>query len=714
MTGKKLDSSPPDDAGRPQPPGIGAAPKPKAKSSPTKWLKENPNALKIGLVVVLFLVLGVILLFTTGIIGGSGKKTRAVRSRSASASRPRPPAQPPRAGQPGATPAATPAAPGTAAAPPEEDPDEEAEQEPPKRPEDIADWKKGDYITARADADPLLIEAVGHFGERFKGNTSAARMLAELLAPPKADEETAAQPRTRVVRRFTAGSEGAKLIEAIVTALVANGTPEAREFLEQILAGTLPSDDDKTAVDSAVKALAANPLPENEGILFRAMTEPEKFRPERGTGVSDRDLYTKVRAEVEPVASGQFRVELAKFLCDPAVAPDKRRLLSPLVEAQAPENIAAQFVFYEYEHTDEKLATQLESYFTQFSSESLATILGIDVEVLQNSRRTPVRGRGSPYGRSSTYGRRTTPARVGIEPEPPDPDLPYRIASQLWGAEFVASLQSRLGALDSLDTRPQLVALASTIPVDSMRATLRKTLNKHYEDGPDSLKKTGLFDALINDPGFLIVVKTVPREEAKDTKTPSRTTSRTTKRPTTKRPTTRITQPTDEQKAKQAWMEVSEQLVRAWCARFQAAAEAGKADANKNPATAFAIPLRGEAKVTAEYHLVWPGDARAKLVGVGSGPAVIHYVRMEERARPVSVEGFYRRQLKIYSDPRTVADGTWIDESRVLRAEGRPEIRRSLDVMITNRDSDPDDDSNAEADLIVEILSIDTRDPGSG
>lgn len=712
MPDEKPDNLPPDDSGRPTPPGVGAAPQPKAKSSPAKWLKENPNALKIGLVAGLILVLGVVLLFVTGIIGGSGEKEdpRLARSRAAAARRSQPPAQPQGAGQPGATPAA----PGTAVQPPEEKPEEEAEQEPPKRPEDIADWRKDDYTTARADADPLLIEAVGHFGERFKGDAVAARMLAELLAPPKTDEETAAGPRTRVVRRFTAGSEDAKLIEALVTALVANGTPAAREFLEQILAGTLPSEDDKTAVDTAVKALAANPLPENEGILFRAMTRPEKFRPERGTGVSERDLYTKVRAEVEPVASGRFRVELAKYLCDPAVALDKRKLLGPLVEAQLPENIAAQFVIYEYEHTDEKLATQLESYFTQFSSESLATMLGIDVEKAQNSRRTPVRGRSSPYGRSSTYGRRTTPARAGEEPEPPDPDLPYRIASQLWGAEFVASLQSRLGALDSLDTRPQLVALASTIPVDSMRATLRKTLNKHYEDGPDGLKKTGLFDALVNDPGFLVLVKTIPREEAKDTKTPSRTTSRTTKRPTTRRPTTRSTQPTDEQKAKQAWMEVSEQLVRAWCARFQAAAEAGKAaaDANENPATAFAIPLRGEAKVTAKYHLVWPGDARAKLVGVGSGPAVIHYIRMEDRGRPASVEGFYRRQLKIHSDPRTVADGTWIDESRVLRAEGRPEIRRSLDVMITVPGAEGDDDSNAEADLIVEILSIDTRDPG--
>ena len=66
-------------------------------------------------------------------------------------------------------------------------------------------------------------------------------------------------------------AETAKLVETIVAALGDNGSEPARKTLEQILAGTLTTDDDKAAVEAALKTLVAHPCAENDALLFRVL-----------------------------------------------------------------------------------------------------------------------------------------------------------------------------------------------------------------------------------------------------------------------------------------------------------------------------------------------------------------------------------------------------------------------------------------------------------
>ena len=74
-------------------------------------------------------------------------------------------------------------------------------------------------------------------------------------------------------------AELTKLVETIVAALGDNGSEPARKTLEQILAGTLATDDDKAAVEAALKALVAHPSAANDALLFRVLTAPEALRP---------------------------------------------------------------------------------------------------------------------------------------------------------------------------------------------------------------------------------------------------------------------------------------------------------------------------------------------------------------------------------------------------------------------------------------------------
>ncbi len=60
------------------------------------------------------------------------------------------------------------------------------------------------------------------------------------------------------------------MVETIVEALGCNGSNLAHRTLEQVLAGTFATDDDKAAVEATLKTLLAHPSDEGDAVLFRA------------------------------------------------------------------------------------------------------------------------------------------------------------------------------------------------------------------------------------------------------------------------------------------------------------------------------------------------------------------------------------------------------------------------------------------------------------
>lgn len=778
------------------------APRPRrGEPSGPSLLQDKSKLARLGLLAGLLVAL-VVVLVVVYMPGEDASKKRSWTPPPVAEAGPPAPAPAP-APEPEAAPAPEPSPPSQADQPPEESPPggeadmnegaypqetqppgygpgepmQPAEQ--PQLPEDVAKWKGQDFYDARKAGDPRLIEAVGQLARRAPGSVKVAENLAKLLAPPAEEEATEQGPQPGY--RSQSGGRDPRLVEAIVAALGANGTDAARAILGQLLAGTLSTDDDKTAVDAALKALAGDPSQQTDALLFCALTAPEKLRSQPNGEIGPEQLREMALAVVSSTASETLRTTLALFLVQPTTPPAWREQMAGFLQEQHPDNVGAQLILYQSDQTPQETRATFEQYFMAYSSAAMAHVLGIPA-----TQTDPAPGglpggnanwRGAPGG--SGYGTEYDGPRGG-RPNPPaggpgygqpgpagadqpvagpaDPDAPYRRAGQLWSAQTAAMVEARLGKLTSLGEEAPLALLAGTFPVDSTRSALWETLHKHANDGPEQLESAGLTTQVISDPGLLLSIKTLPRrheEEAAVSTVPGgsggsygtadsrqrrgyQRTGDTTQRvnrfrpgsrsPSGQSPSTTGTADTASSalerqlQAERAWMKTSESLVRAWCRRLDAAAAAGAGAGNPaggQPAATLPIKLHPQANVVSEYHLSWPGELGSKLSGIAPGPMEVHYVRIEEKADPVTRVGFYRRQLGglRLSDVRTVANGSWLDRLQsVPKANEQGPVdktgwRRSTDVLVTLVQDDPERERGEPTDLVVEILSVEMKDP---
>jgi hypothetical protein len=163
-------------------------------------------------------------------------------------------------------------------------------------------------------------------------------------------------------------------------------------------------------------------------------------------------------------------------------------------------------------------------------------------------------------------------------------------------------------------------------------------------------------------------------------------------------------------------------------AREKAAAEGGLPIDDARSKLPGDIELEPGAKVTAAYHLLWPSDVPAAMSPCKPSWMELYYVRAEETGRMKRATVFYGRQTKTKpSDARKIDRTVWFDALRP--AASQSDRRRSLDVLISRVDEKPSDlgrgeSSKADAakdkerddeetDLVVEILSIEIKDPAA-
>jgi hypothetical protein len=351
-------------------------------------------------------------------------------------------------------------------------------------------------------------------------------------------------------------------------------------------------------------------------------------------------------------------------------------------------------------------------------------------------------GRPSRYDRQATGARpsRYDAAQPGALPgaqapemgrfQPADPDLPYRLAGQMWSGQMSKLVEGRLSQVDSLDNHARLLLLASTMPLDSTRSTLHQVLQRRWEDGPGGLESAGLFDAVISDPGFLVLVKMLPRKPPEQPTTPRPGLNRMRRGRT---PGQRGAYgPAEEEEGMMgpdgegymmedqqgpgrgpgrtpkepdyAWMAASEELVRVVCERLLAAARAGGAQSEGE----LPFEVRADASVVAEYHLDWPAAEQEKLSGVPLGQMKLHYVRAELDTRLSTLESFYERQLsstKLYP----IHNGSWMES---LGTVPDTDWKRSVDLMFTATvPAGQQLDKRAELPVTVDVLCIDIKNP---
>jgi len=621
------------------------------------------------------------------------------------------------------------------------------------RPENVADWKRDDYYSAKKDGDDRLVDAVKYLGEHFAGNPSAAQLLANLLKyeePETEPEPSTSQkpgpkdtgrpkPRTGQPKRSPHAKRlPSGLIEAIVMALGKNATDAARQTLEAVLLGQFKTEDDKEATETAMQTLVDNYDPENEAVLYRVLTsqrKPQQPSDEKGPmkgpsrpgqkKIKAGDLRADILELLEPVASEQFRVMLAKRVLDPSTPREQFDLFWQFVASDSPDNLAAQILVYQSQEPNEQTKVSLEERFIRYGSDTLGHTLGILAPASQgpggsrwgglSAKRRPGTTRSSRI-KAGIRRPKSRPGATSRDSWAGDPDLPYRLARHLWDAKFAATVTSRLGKAESPDQVAKQFMLASTLPMDKVRSELHQVLQRHAKDGPKALESAGMLDDVISDPALFILVKMLPRKEKSGTRSSTRpkSTSRSTKTSRGKTPRTLSSEQQAEEKLAQEWMQTSEDLLRLLCERFRTAAQvstkAGQKPSKKSQtksASGLPLELHSNETVVARYELRWPDNVQKKLADLSPDPLEVHYVRIEEKTSPTKMFGYYRRQLK-YPTVHENEERIWIES---MHTGSQPDRKLSVDVLITAGSADRDKSPDEDEELTVEIICIEVKDP---
>jgi len=577
-----------------------------------------------------------------------------------------------------------------------------------KLPEEFADWKPDDYLAAKRQCNPRFPEAVAFLGENYPGSENAAKLLVRLVS-------------TGSEARSGSGRSSAGQVEAIVAALAQNGTPAAWRALEGLLDGTIRSDDSEAAREAALAALAEQGGFTAEKILLEAL-----LRSSGSSSEAVGDLARKFLDEYGPQTSERFRVALARQCFDRRLAGQKRAIVEEFLLKPVPKNLGAQVVIYRGAATAPAVRRQLQGAFLRMSSTAVGVLMGMPPEAAAPIRSRKVVSR--PTGRSQTaYGSRGHRIALHREPVGPavtaDPELPARVAHHLWSAEMRSALAAELYQVDDLGEQAGLLALAGTMPVETMRADLYRTLRRNWQDGPEGVESTGIFDRIIIDPGLLVILKMMPRRDPEPSDESRQAPWLKRKRGSKPKYRPSVLANVEDMaetremvgEVEQKWMRVCGQLVLRLSERFEAAALA-QATSPGSGATSVRRTSGGDvrlpftvhpgARVVTEYELTWPVDIADPACRGATSPMRVRHVRIEEQNRYVSVLGYYRHQIPS-ADEHLSAQGAWLDG-----LVSRPEVgtKISLDVLI-DRDRIRGAPENEEEKLRVDVLMVEVQDP---
>lgn len=621
--------------------------------------------------------------------------------------------------------------------------------------EDFTKWgKKEDYVRARREGHQKLPEAVAYLGKKFAGRENYAQEFADLLKPIK-EETKPADPSGGYVQPPMPASP--QLIDAIVNALADNGTKPAKETLKKILTGEFITDDDRTAVEAVIKCMVSHPSEENDALLFQLLTTPDAVRkaasatpsgPGSQMAMPPSELRTKAEEIVKVSASEKIREKLADHFSKSGVDANNQMLQFLLQED--PANLGAQLILYQGEETSNETKTKLEPYFLNYASLVLGMTMSVPsgVEGMSLSGASgaglgsvpPGYGPGrmppgyGPGGMPPGYGPGGMPpgygpgARGGVQPPPsgesPTSDAPkvsefergVKLADMLWASEMAMSLPEQLGKVATMEKSAPTIVLASTMPLDPVRAAMFKMLKKKQIEGPQVLDTAGWSDKVLNDPGTLVLVKMLNRKELKLPKgTPRQPGYAPNPGATNLKP--------DAQKKQQAeydWFEQSRKLVALWCSRFEAAAQTQKKAAKKGGAVGEPAPTKlddfempKDAKIEDAYQLNWPEKAPAGLTKAKPGMLKIQYFHLTQTSTIKKTMTNWKRVMK-NSELHETDKGLWAEITPKTTGPSAP--RRSVDVLITKQDKSAYDPTQKEdtTDLDIHVLAIEIADPGEG
>jgi hypothetical protein len=302
-------------------------------------------------------------------------------------------------------------------------------------PEEIADWKPDDYRAAFKTKDERLTEAVSQLAAKTVGDEDAVKLFVELLVVPEKKEDAQSEPSEYgggYGGSYGSGGGGytdPQLGPALIAALGRNGTRPARETLTGMLRGEVKAiTQDQTALAHVVTALANNPSPENEDLLFAAATTPTEIRKETEGILAPDRMQDEVFKALGSSASAGLRRRMAEFVLAGGAADATGQSIMKIVMAEEPNNLGAQIVLFGSSTTDAQTRDKLLGYFIEYGNATINDLLGIPVDFqlddIPDAPKAAVgtyaRRSGSGYGDPSdrtAYGAQDTAAAKAASQE---------------------------------------------------------------------------------------------------------------------------------------------------------------------------------------------------------------------------------------------------------------------------------------------------------
>ncbi len=597
-------------------------------------------------------------------------------------------------------------------------------------PGDLGQWLPDDFRSAHKQRFTRLTQAVRELGPGNEWNPDAdenARLLGELLEPVELPA-TAPPPRRKPVgyddeelppTPRVASIPGLSL--AIVESLGVNGGEEARQILKRILLGKQPSEiDDRQLTIASLRTLVDHFDPENQRVVLAVLSVPGAIRPPGRGPLTAEQLQDECLKLVRPIATDEFRLQMARRLSQSGSSPNSRRKLLDALLDSDPRNLAAQVELYVSGQLTPTDQLAIERQLAPRSGQVLERLLKQTLAEWEQNGAADLRSRAN----SSDAVDRQLSLNTAVEQ-----------AAQLWRADFAHALADRIASTEDLQPNQSLLSLIASLPTDELRRALVKRWKDHWANEADLT--AGLIGGIARDPGLVVVLKNLPREA------PNLGTRDTSSRLATDSPQgVRIAK---EQNAKKTWLRTSERLVRALADRCKADAEyqasvssaktttvpmssvadfdrllnsteqpsATLADRKSVPSESLAVDLGlrlpKAAHITSTYCLNWPEAFQDRLPASCISSLSIKYLRMECDGMLDAIAKNFARQLK--SAPiRSIDSGRWID---ALSKIGVQKVR-STDILITSTAKDGDvAKSLANEKLIVEVLAIEVIDPAA-
>ena len=458
----------------------------------------------------------------------------------------------------------------------------------------------------------------------------------------------------------------------------ANGSATAQEILRRLVAGTQETVEPELAAEAALKSLTQRGGRAREDLLFSVITFPEQTAAANRKAIDHGKLRAIALAWVRESASEAFRLRLANSMMaadTPAVACEQ--IWTALGEARV-ENLAAQVAMYRSGRLADGAVESLERQFAEQSRAELRRLLGC----IPSEQSHPVSDGTDPTGASC------------------------RAAKLLWTPDFAGLVEQRLREAEGSERGSRVLSLAGTIPSFAMRAAVLQSLKQYWEDGPARVEPFAASDESLPEPGFLLLVKQLPRKDVPATSAnggggEGSGTSRLPSGKAAKIAAARQFKDRQDRIAQQ-WLAFSERLAQAMCRRFKETAF--RHPESQEPPADFPIKLPASAAVVASHRAEWPEGLPAALAELRLPSLRVHYVRIERRARPDKVLAYFRHQLP--SAARRVNDrGVWLDDFSMDR---KRRSLRSVDVFISKPNKDVGMLLDQEQQVIVELLAVES------